>query len=74
MLLLYRANYRRVDDVMNESQIFMQLELLVCAIGNVIDDNPSVQHITFPEIYEWIEDIMVQYEKTFNIGKRGETK
>lgn len=35
-----------------------QLELLLCAIGNVIDDDKSVTHITMPEIWEWLNDII----------------
>jgi len=35
-----------------------ELQLLLCAIGNVIDDNKSVEHITLPEIWEWLNDIL----------------
>ena len=34
------------------------LQLLLFAIGNVIDDNPNVEHITYPEIWEWLNDIL----------------
>jgi len=34
------------------------LHLLLCAIGNVIDENPNVEHITYPEIWEWLNDIL----------------
>jgi len=34
------------------------LQLLLCAIGNVIDDNPNVEHITLPEIWEWLSEIL----------------
>jgi len=34
------------------------LQLLLSAIGNVIDDNPNVEHITLPEIWEWLNDIL----------------
>jgi len=36
----------------------MELQLLLCAVGNVIDDNPDVEHITMPEIWEWLNDII----------------
>jgi len=38
------------------------LQLLLCAIGNVIDDNPNVEHITLPEIWEWLNDILGDQE------------
>jgi hypothetical protein len=41
--------------VLNKDQ---QLQLLLNAIGNVIDNNPNVEHITFPEIWEWLNDII----------------
>ena len=34
------------------------LQLLLCAIGNVIDEDPNVEHITMPEIWEWLNDII----------------
>jgi len=40
------------------SEVDMQLQLLLCAIGNVIDDNKDVEHITIPEIWEWLNDIL----------------
>jgi len=39
-----------------------ELELLLCAVGNVIDDNPDVEHITMPEIWEWLNDIVGMIE------------
>ena len=35
-----------------------QLTLLRCAVGNVIDNAKDVLHITYPEILEWIDDIL----------------
>ena len=35
-----------------------QLQLLLCAIGNVIDDDKTVIHITMAEIWEWLNDII----------------
>ena len=34
------------------------LQLLLSAIGNVIDQDPNVEHITLPEIWEWLDDII----------------
>ena len=28
------------------------------AVGNVIDDNPDVEHITINEIWHWLNDIL----------------
>jgi len=39
-------------------RIKFEMELLLCAIGNVIDDDKNVEHITFPEIWEWLNDIL----------------
>ena len=46
---------------MNGATMF-QLQLLLSAIGNVIDDNPNVEHITYPEIWEWLNDILGMQE------------
>jgi len=35
-----------------------QLMLLRSAVGNVIDNNPNVCHITMNEIWQWIDDIL----------------
>ena len=40
------------------TEVDMQVQLLLCAIGNVIDDNQDVEHITMPEIWEWLNDIL----------------
>jgi len=40
------------------SEVDMQVQLLLFAIGNVIDDNKEVEHITIPEIWEWLNDIL----------------
>ena len=39
-------------------EILRQIMLLRAAVGNVIDNHPDVQHISLPEIWEWIDDIM----------------
>ena len=39
-----------------------QLQLLLFAIGNVIDDNPNVEHISYGEIWAWLNDILVMEE------------
>ena len=40
----------------------MQISLLQNAVGNVIDRNNAVEHITMPDIWEWLEDIMTMME------------
>ena len=40
------------------SEVEMQVQLLLAAIGNVIDERKDVQHITLPEIWEWLNDIL----------------
>ena len=40
------------------SRVDFELQLLLCAIGNAIDKNRDVEHITIPEIWEWLNDIM----------------
>jgi len=42
----------------NEQYVKQQLTLLASAIGNVIDNNPNVIHITMSEVWEWIHDIL----------------
>ena len=39
-----------------------QLMLLRAAVGNVIDNNPNVCHITMNEIYQWIDDILAELD------------
>jgi hypothetical protein len=39
-----------------------QLMLLRVAVGNVIDNNPNVCHITMNEIHQWIDDILAELE------------
>ena len=39
-----------------------QMVLLLNAIGNVIDENKNVEHITMPEIWEWLNDILGSIE------------
>ena len=46
---------------MNGATLF-QIQLLLSAIGNVIDENPNVEPITFPEIWEWLNDILGMQE------------
>lgn len=42
----------------NEQYVKQQLTLLASAIGNAIDNNPNVTHITMSEVWEWINDIL----------------
>jgi len=44
------------------TRVDMELQLLLSAVGNVIDDNPDVEHITMPEIWEWLNDIVGMIE------------
>jgi len=39
--------------------VLRNIILLRCAVGNVIDNTPNVTHISLPEIWEWLDDIMV---------------
>ena len=39
-------------------RVLFETQLLLHAIGNVIDDDPDVEHITIPEIWEWLNDIL----------------
>ena len=55
---------------MNDEQLFDHIEGLLCFIGDIIDGKDS----DLNEVYEWIEDILLEYGKQINIGKRGETK
>jgi len=43
-------------------QLKHQLVLLRAAVGNVIDNNPNVCHITMNEIHQWIDDILAELE------------
>ena len=36
----------------------MQVQLLLAAIGNAIDGRTDVEHITLPEVWEWLNDIL----------------
>jgi len=40
------------------SKVDFEMQLLLAAIGNVIDERKDVEHITFPEIWEWLNDIL----------------
>jgi len=40
------------------SEIKRQIQLLLFAIGNVIDGEQGVEHITMPEIWQWLNDIL----------------
>jgi len=44
------------------SQIERQMRLLLHAIQNSIDENPIVEHITMPEIHQWLTDILTMSE------------
>lgn len=46
---------------MNGATMF-QLQLLLTAIGSVIDNDQNVEHITYPEIWEWLNDILGMQE------------
>jgi hypothetical protein len=39
-------------------QVIYQIQLLRAAVGNVIDENENVEHITMPEIWQWLDDIL----------------
>lgn len=39
-----------------------QLQLLLSAIGNVIDDTQGVTHINLNEIWDWLYDILGDFE------------
>lgn len=56
----------RILDVDGMSRVDMELQLLLCAIGNVIDDVKDVEHITIPEIWEWLNDIITLRIDEFN--------
>ena len=43
-------------------RVIMQLQLLRSAVGNVIDNNPDVEHIMYDEIWQWIDDILGMIE------------
>ena len=40
------------------SDVLFNVQLLLKAIGNVIDNTKNVEHITYPEIWEWLDDIL----------------
>jgi hypothetical protein len=44
-------------------ELMQQLFLLRCAVANVIDQNPNVNHITMNEILQWIDDIREEMKK-----------
>jgi hypothetical protein len=58
-------DYRRLEGE-RMSRVDFELQMLLCAIGNVIDDDPNVEHITIPEIWEWLNDIMALRIDEFN--------
>jgi hypothetical protein len=47
---------------MKKGALLQQLILLKCAVGNVIDNNPNVCHITMNEIWQWIDDIIAELD------------
>ena len=47
---------------MMQFHLKQQLMLLRSAVGNVIDNNPNVCHITMNEIHQWIDDILAELE------------
>ena len=60
-------------DVLNPEQLFDHIEGLLCYVGECIDAGDG-QDLDLNEIYQWIEDILLEFEKQNNIAKRGETK
>lgn len=46
-----------------KAQLIQQVFLLRCAIANAIDKNPNVNHITYNEILEWLDEIMEMMNK-----------
>lgn len=50
---------------MSKGELLQQLMLLRSAVGNVIDNNPNVCHITMNEIHRWIDDILAKMEEWF---------
>ena len=62
---------------MNPEQLFDDIEGLLCFVGEIIDGKDLLNIVDLcelNEVYQWIEDILLEYEKQNNIGKRGETK
>ena len=45
------------------SKTLQQIMLLRSAVGNVLDNNLNVVHISLPEIWKWLDDIMVMAEE-----------
>ena len=45
------------------SEALRNVILLRCAVGNVIDDHPTVVHISLNEIHQWLDDIMVMLKE-----------
>lgn len=43
-------------------QVMFEMQLLRAAVGNVIDDNQNVEHITLAEIWDWLDDILGMME------------
>lgn len=58
---------------MNDEQLFEHIEGLMCYVGECIDAGDG-QDSDLNEIYQWIEDILLEFGKHINIGKRGETR
>lgn len=59
---------------MNDEQLFNHIEGLMCYVGEIIDGDDASKVSDLHEMYEWIEDILLEYGKQINIGKRGETR
>ena len=57
-------------DGLNQEQLFDHIEGLLCFVGEIIDGKDS----DLNEVYEWIEDILLEFEQQNNIGKRGDTR
>jgi len=39
-----------------------QIQLLLCAIGNAIDEQQGVEHINLNEIHQWLNDILAEFK------------
>ena len=58
---MLRKVFEKLGEPMKGATLF-QVQLLLSAIGNAIDENPDVEHITLPEIWEWLNDILGMQE------------
>lgn len=74
MFLLYRANYRRVDDVMKTIEdIFHELERIESSFHHDMRRNPWM-HSDIPDNVDWLSRVITQMYEIMNLEKSGETK